>query len=223
MAARNSAGTSSAVVMARRHLVWWFLTFFSLPAAAQPPADNLHQLLHLFDRVAYRVAAQLPHDRGVAIFVKPPANGRPEERFFFNRLVSTLTDSLSLPMVAEPVDSAATLAVTFNIEKCEIVYRPAPKRGFLRRTLWQRHAGVFVEVSAYDLATRKVRFQKILEENSTDTLSKKTLPALEDQNLPFTVGRWEEGTGEGVQWLEVALITAASGIIVYLFYSLRSR
>ncbi|MDZ7345097.1 MAG: hypothetical protein ONA90_11360 [candidate division KSB1 bacterium] len=207
-----------------RPLHWGLLTILSGPLAAQPPADNLHQLLHLFDRVAYRLAEQLPDDRIAAIFVKPPpADGRLEERFFFNRLVSVLSDSFSLPIVAEPVDSATTLAIAFNIQLCEILYRPAPKRGFLRRPLWQRHARVFVELSAYDLTTRKVRVQKILEESSMDIVSQKSLPVLEDSNLPFTVGRWKQENGASLHWMEAALITAASGVIVYLFYSLRSR
>jgi hypothetical protein len=206
----------------KRNAAGLLLALVPAVAAAQTPADNLHQLLQLFDRVAYRIVEQLPRDSATAIFVRPPANGRLEERFFFSRLVTILSDTLPVPVLVEPVDSLTTLALTYQLHRCEIVYRPSPHQRFLRRTSWQRDANIFVEVSAYNLATRQVRFQKIWEETATDSLDKKYLPGLEASNLPFTLGRWESAR-DGFHWLEAALITSATGIIVYLFYSLRSR
>lgn len=179
-------------------------------------------ILQLFDHAACRVAEQLPHDGITAIFVSAPSSGQPEERFFYSRLVTILSDTFSAPVVVAPVDSLTTLALTYRLHRCEIVYRPLSDQRFLRRTRWQRTASVFLEVGAHNLATRGFHFQKIWHETAADTLDEKSLQQLEDPTLSFTSGRRERNEN-GFHWLEAALITSATGVIVYLFYSLRSR
>ncbi len=179
-------------------------------------------LLQLFNRVAYRVAGQISRDGGVGIWVRPPANERPEERFFFSRLVTVLSDTLSSPIFTEPVDSLQTLALTYRLSHCELVYRPVSGRHSPGGSQWQRTASVLVEIGARDAMSRQVRFQKIWEESAVDTVAEKSLARLEDADLPFTVGKWER-PASGFRWLEPALITSATGVIVYLFYALRSR
>jgi hypothetical protein len=193
------------------------LLLVPLVAMAQMPVDNLQAFLQLFDRVAYRVADQIRRDDASAIVVKMPSNPRPEERFFYSRLVTILSDTLSLPILIEPLDSLTTMALTYQLHRCEIVYRPWPGQ-----RVAQRLANVFVEISAYNPATRQIHFQQLWQETATDTLEQKDFSRLENPNLPFTLGRREKAEHE-FRWLEAALITSATGIIIYLFYSLRSR
>jgi hypothetical protein len=108
------------------------------------------------------------------------------------------------------------------LHRCEIVYRPLPRRRFWQEARWQRSANVIVELGAQNASTRQVRFQKIFSESAADTLAKNYLPRLEEQNLPFTIGR-RENREENSGWLEPILITSATGVVIYLFYSLRSR
>jgi hypothetical protein len=79
-----------------------------------------------------------------------------------------------------------------------------------------------IEINAYQVLTRRIVFQKIFEESVTDTLTEKSLPNLEDHNLPFTIGKKGHHEG-GRRWLEPVLIASATGAVIYLFYSLRSR
>jgi len=190
--------------------------------AAQITTNNLQTLLQLFDRVAIRVVNEMPRDRVTAIRVNSPASIKPEERFLFSRLVTVLNDSLRLPIFKAPVDSLQTATLTYQLHRCEIVYRPLPRKYFWQNARWQRAVQVMVELGIHDTSTRQIVFQKIFEESAVDTLSKKNLPALEDQNLAFTIGKKQQDDGE-FHWLEPVLIASATGAVIYLFYSLRSR
>jgi len=179
-------------------------------------------MLQLFDRAAYRVTATMIGDGVAAISVQQPAGSKPEERFFFSRLVTILNDTHDAPIFAEPIDTLKMTALTWQLSRCEIVYRPLSRRRFWQRARWQRTANVMIEISARETSTRQVQFQKIFTESAADTVAEKFLSRLEDQNLSFTVGRRERDDKES-RWLEPVLITSATGIVVYLFYSLRSR
>jgi hypothetical protein len=198
------------------------LALASFAALAQTPENNLQAVLQLFDRVAYRVAESMSHDGAAAIWVKAPANLKPEERFFFSRLTTVLSDSLQWRVFADPVDSLQTTALIYQLHRCEIIYRPLPRRRFWRKSRWQRSANIIVELGAQNASTRQIVFQKIFEESAADTLAENSLRSLEDQNLAFTIGR-RESREQGSRWLEAALITSATGAVIYLFYSLRSR
>jgi hypothetical protein len=204
--------------ISRRNLAILLLTLAPLVGNAQTPADNLRVFLQLFDRVAYQVAEQFARDGGAGIWVQPPANERPEERFFFSRLVTILGDTLPAPIFAEPQDSLQSLALRYRLSRCEIVYHPVSGRG----SRWQRTASVLIEIGGSAAKTRQVRFQKIWAESAVDTVAEKSLANLEEASLPFTVGKWERPARQ-LRWLEPALITSATGVVVYLFFALRSR
>jgi len=198
------------------------IALLPLATAAQTPVNNLQTILRLFDRVAMRVGDDISRQDHPAVWVQTALNAKPEERFFAARLVTVLKDSLRLAIFAEPVDSLRTTALTYQLARCEIVYRKLPNRRFRRSARWQRTANIFVEVVAQNAATRQINVQKFFKESATDTLAGKVLPRLEEASLPFTIGRKEEAA-EGFRWLEPVLITSATGVVVYLFYALRSR
>jgi hypothetical protein len=198
------------------------LTLTPFAALAQIPKNNLQVVTQLFDRVAYRVAESIAREGVIAIWLQAPANPKPEERFFFSRLVTVFNDSLRLPIFTAPVDSLPTTALAYRVQRCEIAYQPLPRRRFWQKSRWQRHANIIVELGAHDVATRQLRLQKIFVESAADTLAGKILPRLEDQGFDFTLGS-RESRDENPRWLEPVLITAATGVVIYLFYSLRSR
>jgi hypothetical protein len=201
-------------------------------AAAQTPADNLQTILRLFDRVAMQVGEEISRQGHPAVWVQSALNAKPEERFFAARLVMVLKDSLRLAVFvplfgtpkggAAPVDSLGATALTYQLTRCEIVYRKLPRRRFWLGAEWQRTANIAVEAGAQNAATRQINFQKFFSESATDTLAGKVLPHLEEASLPFTIGRREEAAA-GFRWLEPVLIASATGVVVYLFYALRSR
>ncbi len=202
----------------KRNIAVLVFTLAPLLGNAQTPPDNLRVLLQLFDRVAHRVAEEIARDGGAAIWVQPPANERPEERFFFSRLVTILGDTLPAPIFTEPADSLQGLALHYRLSRCELVYRPVSGR----RKPWQRTASVLIEIGGRAAKTRQVRFQKIWMESAVDTVAEKSVASLEEASLPFTVGKWESPAHK-FRWLEPALITSATGVVVYLFFALRSR
>jgi hypothetical protein len=191
-------------------------------AAAQTPASNLQLTLRLFDRVALQISREISGDGIAAIWLKPPAGEKAEERFLFSRLITVFKDSLRLPVFTGPLDTARALAVTYRMHRCEIIYQPLSPRRLWQRARRQRLAKVLVEAGAQDTSTGRVYFQRVFEQSLADTVAENTLPRLEDQSFPFTIGR-REARERGSRWLEPVLITSATGVVVYLFYSLRSR
>ncbi|MDZ7360713.1 MAG: hypothetical protein ONB46_08300 [candidate division KSB1 bacterium] len=189
---------------------------------AQIPRTNLEMILQLFDRAATHAAAEISRNGESAVWIKSPADAKPEERFLASRLVTVFTDSLRWPVFTEPVDTLNAKILTYRLAHCEIAYRPLPRRRFWQKARWQRTANVLVELGAQNASTRQIGFQKIFSESASDTLATKTLLHLEDQNLLFTIGR-RENREESSGWLEPILITSATGVVIYLFYSLRSR
>jgi hypothetical protein len=204
--------------ISRRNLTVLLLTLAPLVSNAQTPPNNLRVFLQLFDRVANRVAGEIARDGGAAIWVQPPANERPEERFFFSRLITTLGDTLSAPIFTEPADSLQSLALRYRLSHCEVVYRSISGRG----SRWQRTASVLIEIGGREAKTRQIRFQNIWAESAVDTVAEKSMASLAEASLPFTVGKWER-PGRKFRWLEPALITSATGVVIYLFFALRSR
>jgi len=202
----------------KRNLAVLLFTLVPLSGYTQTPADNLHLFLQIFDRVALRVAEEIARDGGAALWVQPPADEPPEERFFFSRLVTILGDTLAAPIFAEPADSLQSLGLRYRLSGCEVVYRPVSGRG----SRWQRTASVVIELGGREAKTRQVRFQKIWAESAVDTVAEKALASLEEASLPFTIGKWEKPARQ-FRWLEPALITSATGVVVYLFFALRSR
>jgi hypothetical protein len=200
------------------------LSIAALPGAvvAQTPVNNLQTILQLFDRVAMRVGEEISRQDYSAVRVQSALNAKPEERFFAARLTAVFKDSLRLTVLAAPVDSFRTTVLTYQLSRCEIVYRKLPHRRFRRSVRRLRTANIFVEVVAQNAATRRIEFQKFFTESVTDTLTEKILPLLEEASLPFTIGRNEEPP-KGLRWLEPVLITSATGAVIYLFYALRSR
>lgn len=190
--------------------------------AAQAPASNLQIIQPLLDRIAGHIGNELLRREPLAVWLQPLSNPKPEERFLFSRCVTVFQDSLHWAVFAELVTDRRITAVTPQLTRCEIVYRQLPRRRFWLKARWQRTAYVVVEVNALNPATRQFDFQKIFSESHTDTVAGKFLSRLDDAALPFTVGRREE-RAEETGWLEPVLIASATGAMIYMFYSLRSR
>jgi hypothetical protein len=210
------------LLLSRLNFAVFLLALATRLGNAQTPPDNLRVFLQLFDRVARRAVEQIARDGGAAIWVQPPANERPEERFFFSRLVTIVSDTLAAPIFTETVDSLQSLALRYRLSHCELVYRSVSGGRLFRRGQCQRTASVLIEIGGHEAMTRQVRFQKIWHESAVDTVAEKSLASLEDADLPFTVGKWQKPARK-FRWLEPVLITSATGVVVYLFYALRSR
>jgi len=208
--------------LSRGIIVLFFAASAPLVAAAQTPLDNLQVLLQLFDRASAQAAEQASRHNISALAVPMPASGKPEERFFYNRLITGFREKARVAILTEPLDSLNTVVLNYRLERCEIIYQPLARRGFWRGQKFQRVAEVRVELGAQQRSTRQIFFQNVLRESQSDTLAENVLPRLEDASLPFTIGKRERGA-EGRRWLEPALITSATGVVVYLFYSLRSK
>ncbi len=131
-----------------------------------------------------------------------------------SRVMFALADSS-----AEPTRDRVT--VQYKITALELHYRKLRKPGWFRPGPVQRTARIVVDFDLRATQTQRIYFQGALEETSRDTLQN-GVEQLENSAMPFTIGVWQQNDNRRA-WLEPVLLTAATGAIVYAFYSLRSQ
>ncbi len=85
-----------------------------------------------------------------------------------------------------------------------------------------RTAGIRIYLRTISVVNGEVGISKTIEASKSDQVAQDSILELEDKSIPFTKGetRLHEG---GIKIIRPLVVSVASGIIVYLFYSLRSR
>ncbi|NIR72255.1 hypothetical protein GWN42_16280 [candidate division KSB1 bacterium] len=88
--------------------------------------------------------------------------------------------------------------------------------------LIDRTAGVHFYLRIVQNPDRKILWSGTIEASKADALPAELLRRSENPNVPFTQGKLTSETGKG-KLFQTVLISGATGVIVYLFYALRSR
>lgn len=57
----------------------------------------------------------------------------------------------------------------------------------------------------------------------SDLVAESQIPAIEGEDFHFTKGRWSSDRFRGSHWKQAALVSGVTGLVVYLFYTIRSR
>lgn len=155
-----------------------------------------------------------------AVVIKQLQDGNSVSWFFEGRLLH-LAQKLGKKTYVSPgrVDSLKQ-PVFFEVRplRLRVEYLQVPGRS--RSLVRQVQSGFYLKVvrgSAGEvLLSREVWGKKsdiILEEN---------IASYENPELAFTIGQKVKSTSR-VRWLQPVLISGVAGVVVYLFYSLRSR
>lgn len=202
-----------------------FVLLFSPTAGAQTPASNVEILQTLFGQIAARVDSMVTTAGEHKLVLAPRAvEVQSPERLFYTALTQTLAqDARELFTASDSSDElpGAMLLVQNKIVLLEIAYRKMRRPGWFRRAPIERTIKVAVDFDLRETHSRRISFQGVLAVAHCDTLSNIS-NQIENQALPFTLGTWRK-TEKRAAWLEPTLLTAATGAIVYAFYSLRSQ
>lgn len=198
---------------------------FGATAAAQTPASNFEVLQKLCDQIALRADSIVGQSEVQALTLAYQAgNTQTPERLLSASMVAAFSQKSRLVFAHSDTamfQNGASVVVGFRIIGCEVRYRKLPRPGWFRRAPIQREARVTADFDVYDIRSKRIYFQGWLAASRGDTLKTK-VDKLETPTLPFTVGVWQT-TENRRSWLEPVLLTAATGAIIYAFYSLRSQ
>jgi len=86
----------------------------------------------------------------------------------------------------------------------------------------RRKAAVKMAVILSRVRSGEVLWQGNLAAHHSDRINRKQVEALENSNIPFTVGS-RERQSKPVRWVQPVAVSATAGLVIFLFYSLRSR
>ncbi len=201
------------------------LALFLPEADAQTSASNLEVLQTLFEQIATRVDSLVASTHAEKVWLNPSAVEPPTpQRLLYTTLVQKLereARSLFALTDTSTAENQDGIVIRNRITALEISYRQLRRPGWLRRAPSMRTISVAVDFDVRETQTQRIHFQGLLTAVRRDTL-RGEVSQWETSSLPFTVGVRQK-TEKQVSWLEPALLTAATGAIVYAFYSLRSQ
>jgi len=206
-------------------LILALLLVYSPEAGAQTETSNWDALQALFAQIAVRLDSIIAATGAQNLVLEHRAvEVQSPERLLYTSLVQAFAHNsrnLFAPSDSSEEKKSEGFAVHCKIDALEISYRKLPKPGWFRRAPAQRTVKVAVDFDLRETQTRRIYFQGVLTAICSDTL-KSNVSQLENSALPFTRGAWQKNENRAA-WLEPALLTAATGAIVYAFYSLRSQ
>ncbi len=197
---------------------------FAQPTCAQTSASNLETLQRLLVKISARADSIIDRAGAQMLTLEHRSlETQSPERMLYTSLVETFAQKSRRVYTHSDTNrqKIAGVAVQFKIVACEVHYRKLRRPGWFRRAPVQRTTKVAVDFDVRNVQSSQSHFQGVLEEGRADTLKVST-EKLEAPALPFTAGVWQSDEN-GRSWLEPALLTVATGAIVYAFYSLRSQ
>lgn len=149
-----------------------------------------------------------------------PLEQNSAERLLYQKLIECLRAREFRTVAAATDSSADAVRIDFKIVAFDLTYHKLPA-GWFRSGKMRRAVKTLVDFDIRS-AGGEVHFQGMLSAARADTLPAKLAGQIETPELPLTRGRWEED-GNGKSMWEPLLLAAATGAVVYAFYSLRSQ
>jgi len=111
--------------------------------------------------------------------------------------------------------------LSWHPEKIRIVYQEPKRSSFFSEILYRREAELALKIQFIRTDTREVRLSETLTASQFDTVAVHDLPYIEQKGL--ILGHPDRPKPGGMRrWLEPAAMIGLTGVIAYLFYSIRS-
>jgi hypothetical protein len=196
----------------------------SLAMAQTAPdvANNQQRMEEVFHHIARRAATWLDKTEDSPVVVAHRSlEQRGAERLLYQALIEVLQEEPARTVFAHADTLAQVTLMNFKIVEVGLTYRKLPA-GWFRSGKIRREAKAVVDFDIRHARTGAVYFQGHVSEARADTLSSSQLQKLETPEFEFTTGTWEE-ENHGHKFWEPVLLAAATGAVIYAFYSLRSH
>jgi hypothetical protein len=192
-------------------------------AQTTPDVTSNEQLVEkVFHQIARHAVARLDTAEKLPVIVAHRSlEQEGAERLLYQELIEVLRVENSRTVFARADTLAEATLMNFKIVALVLTYRKLPA-GWLRSGKIRRQAKAVVDFDIQHARTGAIYFQGHVREARADTLASAQIQKLETPGVEFTVGTWEE-EGQGHKFWEPVLLAAATGAVIYAFYSLRSH
>ena len=192
------------------------------PALAQDLESNHQFIERLCHKIAQRATAPLARlPQQPLVMTHRTLGEQSVERLLYQELIEVAQEEESREVFASADSQASAVRLDFKILAFKLTYRKLPA-GWWRTGRVRRAATMLVDFDLRHARSGAVYFQGSLNETQADTLSSGEMSGIETTGLAFTVGTWDEPTARRKFW-EPLLLVAATGAVIYAFYSLRSH
>jgi hypothetical protein len=177
----------------------------------QTNAEMLHKVL---DKSVLDLAEHLRVDMPIAVQVRYPGY----DWFIRHRIVETLTGS-GYRVAGNGADAGAgQLTLDVGVERLGVRYSDLRRPSMFRSRVMTRRAEAVLSIQ---LSGEEKVIVVRSSESIIDTVPYSSRAEIENAALPFTVA--DPPSGSAVErYLGPAVILAATGIVIYLFFSVRS-
>ncbi|NQT24280.1 hypothetical protein HQ585_02885 [candidate division KSB1 bacterium] len=117
--------------------------------------------------------------------------------------------------------SQSGMILSWLPERVSILYNNPRRTYFFGAIQYTRQAQIQLEIQLLAADTKRVEWSGMLESQKSDTISVPDLPIIEQDGL--ILGHPVRPNPAGLRkWFEPAVMVGLTGLIVYLFYSIRS-
>ena len=192
------------------------------PIFAQNLENNYQFAQGVLQQIARRAAAQLQQAKDLPVVVAHRAVAQESaERLLYQALIEVLRAEKSREIFANADSAGNAVRIDFRLAEFELSYRQLPA-GWFRSGKIRRAASAAADFDLQHTRTGAIYFQGMLTETRADTLTAAQVQLVETPGSSFTAGKWEEQAAGRKLW-EPLLLAAATGAVIYAFYSLRSQ
>jgi len=201
------------------------ITFAATSIGQNQVADNLTIFSNLISNAILKIANELDFESDCKIFLKDLKAKNDTEWLFQKELFQILNQKGISQYYLFPADEE----YNFDENLCNIVIilRPIKLSVDYRSKLNAKESDVItrhIKVDFFSQVQKKdtVIYSNTFQERFFDEISKKVIPTLENKNYKFTCGPPTPANFLN-KFFEPLITIAVTGIIIYMFYSFRSK
>lgn len=155
-----------------------------------------------------------------AIRLKAPSEDRPLIQYLSTHISNALIRSgYEVSLMGD--SSSSGVILSWIPEKVSVTYSHPRRSFFFGEVEYTRQAQILLGILLVDGDTQKVEWSGFLEAQNSDTVSTHELPIIEQDGR--LLGHPARQNAAGFRkWFEPAAMIGITGLIVYMFYSIRS-
>ncbi|MFQ5865028.1 MAG: hypothetical protein ACE5IW_07355 [bacterium] len=208
------------------------LICFGLAADAKAQElTNLQFLTELTDSLLEDVSKRIIKDSSKSILIKSLQPNAEVDWFIDNRIVEGLKRNNISKIylyqdnkgtIAKEQDRRTAAVIEYKVLNLGIEYVERKGGGLFGTDLAKRKGKVALSLRIINHPTAEILWSEDVEGIRFDWVEAKSITSLENENVSFTQGTFEIRSGKS-KIFEPVLITGVTGIIIFLFFSLRSR
>lgn len=186
------------------------------------PSDNLQFLTRLSDGLITRIVNHHVNP-GIDVVISSLEKTNPNNWFIEDRLVAALTAPdrtiyLNPERATAVLKDSAAVRIEYRLQSMGVKYQDSSESPAMMRR--KGHLNLFLRIIG--VPSGGVTWSGNLDSTDTQLLRAEDISGIENQSIPFTVGQMVDDK-EHASILQPLLVSVATGVIVYLFYALRSR